>query len=1043
MNKKISELTELTTAEENDIFPIVDISSNQTKKIKTKNLPISDSVQSELDKKYDSIDFNTDFDNKFNSSNFINLNDTPISYEGNANKLLQVKSTEDGLEFTDSPSVVDWDEIGGDQTDINLSGFTNDLTTDNLSEGITNLYDKTVSLTASDNVSISGTYPDFTISAVDTTYTASDFDIKDLTDSTLLRTTWSAKQDALVSGTNIKTINNSSLLAAGDLSLQTPLGAGTDYEVPLTFSDGITRTLNAISNSDKGSSAVGTHESSYNHANYNDAYSKRVDSWTTPLSFNTNTASISQSNTTTSGYLSSTDWNTFNNKQNALGFTPEDSANKGQNNGYADLDSGGKVPLTRLPSTLLLYKGVWDADTNTPTLTATDENKKGWVYNVGVAGTQFDIDFSLGDWAIYNDAGVLEKSDNSDDVTSVNNQQGAVVLDADDISDTLTTNKFVTTTEKNTWNGKQDALTNPVTGTGTANYISKFTATSGIGNSIIYDDGTSVGIGTTSPNALLHLLIDGGQPEIKLMRSTGEYGASIWNNVDGLSNDYLAFGVGHGTAPNLNEKVRITDDGNVGIGTTTPLAGLHISRQGADLRLTETSGASSDWSIKQRIVGNGDIGLYDNTNSATRLYINNLGNVGIGTTSPTEKLEINGGNLKINSAAPYLDLSSTQTGTPSWKIYNSYNVVGDFAIVGGSSISNKFNIQPSGNVGIGTTSPEAKLDVVGKGKFGSSTVSGIAYANGLQIHNTAGQATGLHIWQDSVGSSHIGYRASDSNLYIVNAYSDGLITNPAAIALDTAGRVGIGTSSPGKELDIAVSPNANKGILVRDNNDATKSILITSSNGNTAFPYIGTNGNRRIDFGTNGARQLTIDTTGNVGIGTTSPSYKLDVNGPTSSGLNPTLRLKGGANDALSGPSLLFQHAYSGVEWQAGQIGTISVGYGVDNKQDMVFYTNDGSSPNGITEKLRITGAGNVGIGTTTPGEKLEVNGNINLTGVLKIDDVQILKEQQIHIDDLKTDYTAGDLDTEAEIISAFNTTNAKINAILAMLETHGLVASS
>lgn len=139
MNKKISELTELTEAENNDVFPIVDISSNQTKKIKTKNLPISDLTQTELDKKYDSIDFNADFDNKFNSSNFINLNDTPISYEGNANKLLQVKSTEDGLEFTDSPSVVDWAEIGGDQTDINLSGFTNDLTTTDIVEG-NNLY---------------------------------------------------------------------------------------------------------------------------------------------------------------------------------------------------------------------------------------------------------------------------------------------------------------------------------------------------------------------------------------------------------------------------------------------------------------------------------------------------------------------------------------------------------------------------------------------------------------------------------------------------------------------------------------------------------------------------------------------------------------------------------------------------------------------------------------------------------------------------------------------------------------------------------------
>ena len=106
---------------------------------------------------------------------------------------------------------------------------------------------------------------------------------------------------------------------------------------------------------------------------------------------------------------------------------------KGANNGYASLDSGGKVPTSQLPSTLLVYKGVWNASTNTPVLLATDTDKKGFVYNVGTAGTQFGIDFKLGDWAIYNDAGVIEKSDNSDDVTSVNGQQGAVVLDAGDV----------------------------------------------------------------------------------------------------------------------------------------------------------------------------------------------------------------------------------------------------------------------------------------------------------------------------------------------------------------------------------------------------------------------------------------------------------------------------------------------------------------------------------------------------------------------------------------------------------------------------------
>ena len=99
------------------------------------------------------------------------------------------------------------------------------------------------------------------------------------------------------------------------------------------------------------------------------------------------------------------------------------------------------------------------------------------------------------------------------------------------------------------------------------------------------------------------------------------------------------------------------------------------------------------------------------------MYIASTGNVGIGTASPSEKLHVQG-NVLINGAAPYISIKTTQTGTPDWKIYNSYNSVGDFAIVGGSSVGNKFNIQPNGNIGIGTTTPAAKFNVQGSGTIG-------------------------------------------------------------------------------------------------------------------------------------------------------------------------------------------------------------------------------------------------------------------------------------------------------------------------------------
>jgi|GEM_PF-4360316 len=116
-----------------------------------------------------------------------------------------------------------------------------------------------------------------------------------------------------------------------------------------------------------------------------------------------------------------------------IGYTPENTLNKGVNNGYCGLDSGGKVPLQNLPSTLLKYIGTWNAETNTPSLTATDLTKVSHVYVVSHDGTQFGITWKAGDWLIYDADGVAEKSDNSDDVVSVNGKTGVVVINKADV----------------------------------------------------------------------------------------------------------------------------------------------------------------------------------------------------------------------------------------------------------------------------------------------------------------------------------------------------------------------------------------------------------------------------------------------------------------------------------------------------------------------------------------------------------------------------------------------------------------------------------
>ena len=152
----------------------------------------------------------------------------------------------------------------------------------------------------------------------------------------------------------------------------------------------------------------------------------------------------------------------------------EDAANKGVAGGYASLDGGGKIPASQLPNSVMELKGEWNASTNSPSL-ADGIGNIGDVYEVTVAGSQNlgsgAISFAVGDWAVYSGSGVWYKSLNSNAVTSVNGFTGTVVLDADDISDAATTNKFVTSAQKTLIDNSIQPSDNISTLTNDAGYI--------------------------------------------------------------------------------------------------------------------------------------------------------------------------------------------------------------------------------------------------------------------------------------------------------------------------------------------------------------------------------------------------------------------------------------------------------------------------------------------------------------------------------------------------------------------------------------------
>jgi hypothetical protein len=107
--------------------------------------------------------------------------------------------------------------------------------------------------------------------------------------------------------------------------------------------------------------------------------------------------------------------------------------------GVATLDASGKVPVSELPAAVLgalSYQGTWDAATNTPTLTSS-VGTKGYYYVVNVAGnTNLNgiTDWLVGDWAVFNGS-IWQKVDNTETVTSVNGQTGAVVLTTTNVAE--------------------------------------------------------------------------------------------------------------------------------------------------------------------------------------------------------------------------------------------------------------------------------------------------------------------------------------------------------------------------------------------------------------------------------------------------------------------------------------------------------------------------------------------------------------------------------------------------------------------------------
>ena len=171
-------------------------------------------------------------------------------------------------------------------------------------------------------------------------------------------------------------------------------------------------------------------------------------------------------------YSSNTVDTLLSGKQNNIGYTPENVANKGVANGYAGLDGSGKVPTTQLPAAVLgalQYQNVWNASTNTPAIPTAASGNKGHFYKVSVAGAtnvSGITDWKIGDWIVSNGAS-WDKVDNTDQVSSVAGRTGAVTLTNADVTGlgSLATKSTILTADLTNANVTNVKLANVATAT--------------------------------------------------------------------------------------------------------------------------------------------------------------------------------------------------------------------------------------------------------------------------------------------------------------------------------------------------------------------------------------------------------------------------------------------------------------------------------------------------------------------------------------------------------------------------------------------------